>query len=76
MSLGSRMQSRFTEAAATRQRGEEEGPEEGVQSLHHHLSRKACTVQWPTEGQVTSSSRGSPVLKPLSGKSIREASRP
>lgn len=75
MSLGSRMQSRFTEAAATRQRGEEEGPEEGVQSLHH-LSRKACTVQWPMEGQVTSSSRGSPVLKPLSGKSIREASRP
>lgn len=48
-----------------------------VQPQHHQLSSKACIVQWPGEGQVTSSCRGQSASQAsVPGKSIREAARP
>lgn len=67
-------QPRLTEVI---QRGGREGQEaSGSSSPHHGLSSKACTVQWPGEGQVASSCRGwSTSQASVSNKTIREPPR-
>lgn len=58
-------QSRLTEAMATlgREEGEKAKRQVCAALVPQPLS-KACIVQWPGEGQVTSSRRGSPLRKP------------
>lgn len=71
-------QPRLTEVMATlgREEGEKAKRQVCAALVPQPLS-KACIVQWPGEGQVTSSRRGQSASQAsVPGKSIREAARP